>query len=375
MMTRVHDWLRSRVDEMCDDLRSLVEHESPSDSPDVLRACADFLAGRARELIRADVSIVEDPRGPHLDIRVHGEGGPPVLLLGHFDTVWPVGTLAARPYEQRDGIASGPGVFDMKAGIVQSLWTVHALKALGAPAPPIRLFFNSDEEVQSTRSRGRILDAARHSRAVLVLEPSQDGAVKTARKGAGRFEIIVHGRAAHAGIDPQTGRSAISELARVIRSLDELADEAAGTTVNVGCIEGGTRANIVADRASALVDVRVKTKSEAERVLSSIGALHPSRDGLEIDARGSFGRPPMERTPQIATLYEIARRIGSDLGIDLREVSTGGASDANLCAELGLPILDGLGAVGAGAHAMTEHVLIDAIPARAALLAGLLSAL
>ena len=357
------------------DLRRLVELESPSDDPTALANCARFIAARARELIRGDVRVLDEAEGPHVEVRVgHQEHGA-VLLLGHFDTVWPCGTLGERPYQERDGIATGPGVFDMKAGIVQCLWALSALQQLDKPAPPLRLFLNSDEELQSRRSRAHIVEAAQSARAVLVVEPSENGALKISRKGSGRFEIIVHGRAAHAGVDPAAGRSAISELARIIRELDAMTDLASGISVNVGVVEGGTRANVVAERARAIVDVRAVRQLDAKVIAARIGSIQPSRDGISVEVRGGFGRPPMERTPQTEALFRIAEEVGSKIGLDVRAVASGGASDANLCAGLGAPILDGLGAVGGGAHAVDEHVLIEEMPVRAALLAGVISAL
>ncbi len=355
------------------DLRRLVELESPSDDPGTLRSCAAFLANRARELTEGTVEVVDEPDGPHLDITV-GSGHPNVLILGHFDTVWPLGTIVERPYRESNGLAFGPGIFDMKAGLIQGLWAVHSLRTVQGRSPNIRMVFNSDEELQSRRSRPLIESAAAQSEFALVLEPSLAGALKTARKGVGRFEITIRGRAAHAGVDPASGCSAISELARVIGYLNGLRSPEDGSTVNVGVVSGGTRANVVAAEAHASVDVRVVDRDEAARLSALLLGLRPSRPGIEIAVVGGFERPPMERSRAIAVLFDAARRIGESIGLDLAEASTGGGSDANFCAALGVPVLDGLGAVGAGAHAVDEHVVLDAMPIRAALVAGLIDA-
>ena len=375
MTFTIHAWLRAHLKEMREDLREFVQMESPSDDPDALRQCASLIARWCGQLSDARVAVVDDPLGPHIDIRFGDATSVPVLLLGHFDTVWPLGTIRERPYLERDGLAFGPGTFDMKAGIVQCLWAIRSLIEVNGHAPPIRVFFNSDEEIQSERSRSYIVDAARNASVVLVLEPSQEGALKTARKGAGRFEICVTGGAAHAGVNPEAGRSAIHELAQIVRELTMMSDVAAGISVNVGVIAGGTRVNVVAAEARAEVDVRVVRHQDAESISRRICGILPSRDGIEVRVHGGFGRPPMERTPQTAALFQLAKTVGATLGLALSEVATGGASDANLCAPLGVPILDGLGAVGGGAHATNEHVDIDAMPSRAALVGELINIL
>lgn len=371
MRVQVLTFLQEHAREMRSDLQQLVELESPSDEPLALRRCAAFLADRAAKLTGGDIRVVEESAGPHLDIVV-GNAKPDVLILGHFDTVWPIGTIAERPYTEKNGIAFGPGIFDMKAGIVQGLWAVHALQRLEGRRPSVRIIFNSDEEVQSRRSRPLIESAARQSTTVLVLEPSLAGALKTARKGTGRYEVTIRGRAAHAGVDPASGCSAISELARVIEYLQGLASADGTTTVNVGVVSGGSRANVVAAEARASVDVRVADQSEAARLNALLIDLRPSQARIEIAVTGGFERPPMPRSPAIATLFGVARRIGESIGLQLEEASTGGGSDANFCAALGVPVLDGLGAVGGGAHAVDEHVILEAMPARAALTAGLI---
>lgn len=375
MMRSVLAFLRAHVDQMRADLRQLVELESPSDDAPALRRCADFIVHRARELTDGRIRVIDDAEGPHLDIVVGENDAPPVLLLGHFDTVWPLGTIRERPFADDGRLARGPGVFDMKAGLIQGLWAIHAIRAVHRRPPAVRVLFNSDEEIQSVRSRSLIEATARTTRAVLVLEPSLNGALKTARKGVGRFEISIRGRAAHAGVEPGAGRSAIGELARVIEYLHSLNDAAAGVSVNVGLAHGGTRANVVAANAHAVVDVRVVDSQQADVIDRAIRGLRPSRDGIEIEVTGAIIRPPMPRTPAIGELFAVAQRIGRSIDLELSETSTGGGSDANFCAALGVPVLDGLGADGGGAHAADEHVLIESIPSRAALVAGLIGQL
>jgi len=373
MIRELLRYLEAHQAEMRADLRRLVCEESPSDDPAALERCADVLAERASELTGGRVTVIAEAKGPHLDIVVGDDPVPPVLVLGHFDTVWPLGTIGTMPYRESDDVARGPGVFDMKSGLVQGLWAVHALTTVTGRPPPVRLFLNSDEEVGSVRSRPLIEAAARSARVVLVLEPSLDGALKTARRGGGRFTVSIRGRAAHAGLDPGAGRSAIGELARVVEYLHSLSDAARNTAVNVGVVSGGTRPNVIAAHARAEVDVRVTTPDEASRLEALIRGMRPSRDGIELDISGGFVRPPMPRTSEIGALFEQARDMAREIGIELREAAAGGGSDGNFCAALGVPVLDGLGAVGGGAHAEDEHVSLSAMPARAALVGAMVA--
>lgn len=374
MMHELLQYMQAHLDEIRSDLRRLVELESPSDDSRALERCSEFIADRARDLTSSPVRTIQQENGPHLDILVGQHEVPRVLVLGHFDTVWPIGTLAERPYRDNGHTARGPGVFDMKAGLVQGLWAVQALRLVLKRPPSVRLLFNSDEEIQSVHSRPLIEAAARKARTVLVLEPSLDGALKTARKGVGRFQVSIRGRAAHAGVDPEAGRSAIAELARVVEYLHSLTDLNLGTVVNVGVVSGGTRANVVAAEAHAIVDVRAVDLVEADRVSRLVRGLRPSRDGIEINVTGQITRPPMQRTPDVGKLFALAQRLGQMIDCTITEASTGGGSDGNFCAALGIPVLDGLGAVGGGAHSIDEYASIDCMPSRAALTAGLIAA-
>lgn len=303
------------------------------------------------------------------------DAGRPVLLLGHYDTVWPAGTLQEMPFEVEGGTAAGPGIFDMKCGLVQGLWAARALREAAYVERPVVLFCNSDEELGSRSSRTLIEEEAREAAAVLVLEPSQDGDLKTARKGAGRFRVSVTGRPAHAGSDPGRGVSAIEELARLTLELHGRSDPRTGTTLNVGVIDGGTRWNTVAAQASAEVGLRVVTAAEAERMTEIIFDLEPHREGSEVRVEGGMIWPPWERTETTVDLFRKARRLANELGFDVGEVLAGGASDGCFCAALGVPVLDGLGAVGGGAHAVDERVEVASMPSRAALVALLMASI
>jgi len=372
----VRTYVQDRLDDYLAELTALVEHESPSRDKAALDALAARIAARWIDLGAASVEIVDNPVGGHHVVGRFAGGldQRPTLVVGHFDTVWPAGTLARMPIRREGERLHGPGVYDMKTSLVLVNAAVEALAALGLSlSRPLTVLFTSDEEIGSPTSRALIEDLARQSEHVLVLEPPlADGSLKTARKGVGRFSLTVEGKAAHAGIAPEQGASAIVELAHQILKIQALNDPGAGTTLNVGLIQGGTTPNVVAPRASAEVDVRAVTADAAEAVERALLALGPVTPGTRVLVGGGINRPPMERSPAIAALFDRARSIGRELGMELSEGSTGGGSDGNFTAAIGAPTLDGLGALGAGAHADHEHVLIDSIPERAALLAALI---
>jgi glutamate carboxypeptidase len=362
---------------MLDALAALVEHESPSRDKEALDALACKVAGRLAERGAAVERIANPAGGDHVHAWIAPEGGgsvAPGLVLGHFDTVWPVGTLARRPFRVEGGRAYGPGVFDMKASLVLVEEAIGAVRTLGLRLPRgVAVLLTSDEEIGSPTSRPLIEAQARRSAYSLVLEPPLPGGpLKTARKGVGGFTVEVEGKAAHAGVEPEKGISAITELALQVSRINALANPSAGTTINIGRIEGGTTSNVVPAQALARIDVRATTQEEAARVERDLRALRPLTPGAALVVSGGFNRPPMERTPAVAALFERAREIGRSLGLELAEGSTGGASDGNFTAGLGIATLDGLGTLGAGAHAEDEHILIDTLPERAALLACLL---
>lgn len=302
---------------------------------------------------------------------------PHQLILGHCDTVWPIGTLQTMPARiDEEGVFWGPGSYDMKAGLVQGLFAVEALAAVKAgfvPVTPV-FFINSDEEIGSDESTRLIIRLARGADRCFVLEPSlgPKGDLKTARKGVGRFQITVRGKAAHAGLDPGKGASAILELSHIVQRLFALNDADKGITVNVGTIDGGLSPNMVAPESKAEIDVRVPTREDADRIEGAIHALRAETPGTEVIVQGSVRRPPMERTPRNQRLWQLARRSAEELGLEIEQASAGGGSDGNTTS-LFAPTLDGLGAVGAGAHAVNEHLIVDKMIERSALLARLLS--
>lgn len=370
----------ARLDAMLAELKNLVERESPSRDKASLDALADVLVARLAGL-GGNVERVANPEGgDHVLARFdfgHPEGVRPALVIGHYDTVWPKGTTAHRPFRVEGDRAYGPGVYDMKASFVLAATALEAIRASRFEHPrPAVVLFTSDEEIGSPTSRGLIEAEARAAEFALILEPPlADGSLKTARKGVGGFSVEALGRSAHAGVEPEKGVNAILELAHQVVRLHGLNEPKAGTTVNVGVIAGGTTSNVVPARARARVDVRVATAAEAVRVEAAIRALSPVLPGATLEVSGHFDRPPMERSPAIAALFERARSVAEKLGLTISEGSTGGGSDGNLTAAAGLPTLDGLGAMGAGAHAEDEHVVIGSLPERAALLAALMLSL
>jgi glutamate carboxypeptidase len=372
---RLTEHMKTRLGAMLEALEHLVRLESPSRDKPALDALCSTLATRFASLGLSVERLANPSGGDHLLMKTQEAGDePPALVLAHYDTVWPLGTLETMPFRIEDGRASGPGVFDMKASLTLAEFAIEAHSSLGVTPPrPITFLVTSDEEIGSPTSRAIIEEQGRQSAYVLVLEPPlPKGKLKTARKGVGRFRITVRGRAAHAGVEPEKGVSAVVELAHQILAVGALADPVLGTTVNVGVIQGGTTPNVVPAEATAAIDVRASTLGEADRISGAILGLSPVLPGARLEVSGGFSRPPMERTPQVAALYERARVLGKSLGLDLGEGSTGGGSDGNFTAALGLPTLDGLGASGAGAHADHEHVVIESLPRHAALLALLL---
>jgi glutamate carboxypeptidase len=366
-----------RRDGMLALLRELAAIESPSGDVEALMRCARVLADAcAAAGAETEFRAPDGPGAPHLLAR--WPGGPArVLLLGHVDTVWPVGQLARQPIVERDGRLFGPGVYDMKAGLVIALTGVDLARGHDAGGcPSVTLLATADEETGSATSRALIEALAREHDAVLVFEPAMPGgAVKTGRKGVGEFTVTVHGVSSHAGADPGAGASAIHELARQVLAMQALSDPARGLTLNAGTIQGGTRSNVVAETARAVVDVRISRLEDAARIEQALRALQPHDPRVRLEITGAVNRPPMERTPGVARLFELARDVAAGANWTLSEGATGGASDGNFTAALGVPTLDGLGAAGDGAHALHEHVEIKELPRRAALAAGLLGRL
>jgi glutamate carboxypeptidase len=370
-------WLAGHRDDMVADLVAYAEHETPSDDRALLAAGLAHVEGWVTDRLGATGSRARHESAEHGDVLVleyDGAGERSLTLLAHYDTVWSAGTLADWPVRIDGDRLTGPGVFDMKAGLVQAVWAVRALRAAGMAHPPLRLLLNGDEEIGSPFSRPLIEKASADAAAVLVFEAAAGGAVKTARKGVGLWDVHVRGLESHAGLDPTAGASAIDELARVVRTLHDATDLEAGTSVNVGVVRGGTRVNVVAGRAEAGVDVRVRTAAEQARIDAVVAGLRAHDPRAEVTTTGGWNRPVMERGPGIGALYALARAVAAQLGVDLAETAVGGASDGNFAAAMGRPVLDGLGAVGAGAHARHEHVSIEGMIERAAVAAGVLAA-
>jgi glutamate carboxypeptidase len=357
-------------------LKRLVLAESPSTHPEAQDEVLGIISEALAELGYAVRRLPGRSSGGHLYARPEQRErhAPVQVLLGHCDTVWPLGTLEEMPVAVADGVIRGPGVYDMKCGLAQMVFALRVLRDLDleTPVTPV-VFINSDEEVGSKESARHIRRLARVAERAFVLEPSlgPSGKLKTARKGVGRFSVTVEGQAAHAGLNPEEGASAILELSYLIQALFALNDPARGTTVNVGTIDGGLRPNVVAPQSKAVVEARVPTGEEARRVEKAILGLKPSTPGVRLRVEGGMGRPPMERTPRNQRLWERARELGGTLGLRLEEGVAGGASDGNTTS-LFTATLDGLGAVGDGAHARHEFAYADAMVERCALLVLLL---
>jgi glutamate carboxypeptidase len=378
----VREHLESRQGEMLALTRSLVETESPSGDVEGSRAVVKLLEDAARKIDGVtSVERIESPGyGEHLRVRAFAdarEHPDTILVIGHTDTVHPRGSVSERPWREQAGRIYGPGIFDMKANCAQALEVIRACSTLGlAPRCPVVLLLTCDEETGSMTGRALIEEGARASRGVLVLEPpASNGRVKTARKGTGLFTIEAHGIAAHAGLEPEKGASAILEIARQIERLHAMNEPARGITVNVGVVQGGTRSNVVAASASAEIDVRFSTTEEAKRLEEKILGAQSFDERVKLSITGSINRPPLERTEKVASLFNLARKVAALLDFDLGEASVGGASDGNFVAALNVAVLDGLGIDGDGAHATHEHIVIDDIARRGALLAGIIASM
>jgi glutamate carboxypeptidase len=358
-------------------MRALVEIESPSDDKAAVDRCVEAavemgagLGGKARRhRQRACGDVLELRFGPR-----SGEGTKPVMLLGHLDTVWPLGTLRTMPFRVADGRVWGPGTLDMKAGVAMGLAAIRALHEADALRRPVTFLLNSDEEVGSEASRPITEKLARESAAVFVLEPAQglSGAYKTMRKGVGDYTVRVRGVAAHAGVDFERGHSAIHELAWQLENVRGFTELERGLTVNAGVVRGGTRTNVVAAEAEAEIDVRIARAKDAARIEKKFRSLRARDRGCVLHVEGGLNRPPMERTRATVALYRRAATIAAKMGFHLAEASTGGGSDGNFTAALGVPTLDGMGAVGEGAHATHESVLEKDLMPRTALLAEMI---
>jgi glutamate carboxypeptidase len=374
---RVFTLLSQREEHMLHDLRQLVEMESPSGN----KQAVDMLGEQLRknfERLGAKVTMHHAKNyGDHMQAEFPGKAGKPILLLGHFDTVWDMGTLKTMPFKIEKGRAWGPGVYDMKVGIVMMMHAVAALReANGGDLPrPVTVWLVTDEEVGSESSRPTTEKLAKQSDAVFVMEPSQtlEGSLKTWRKGVGEYNVKVTGIAAHSGVDFEKGQSAIVELAKQIQKISGFVDMKRGLTVNPGVIRGGTRYNVVAAEAEVDVDVRIMQLKDAALVEKKFRSLKPFNKKCKLTITGGVNRPPMERSEKVLGLYRKAEALAKELGFKVTEKGTGGGSDGNFTAALGIPTLDGMGGVGEGAHATHESVIVEHIARRTALLAGMIA--
>jgi glutamate carboxypeptidase len=376
--SRVLDYVHGQKSSLVTLIHNLVDAESPSAHPEthdevrrVLRVALAEAGYESRE-----TGFADGPQHVFAKPANRPRGRPIQLLVGHYDTVWPIGTLARRPFTVNDDVIHGPGSFDMKGGLAQIVLALTAIRELQLETPVVPVvFINSDEEIGSRTSTRYIRRLAQRSDRALVLEPAlgEAGAIKTERKGIGRFTITVHGKAAHAGLDPEAGASAILELAHVIQALFALNDVERGITVNVGTVDGGIQPNVIAPHSKAVVDVRVPTVAAGKEIERVIHGFKPATPNVRLHIEGKIGRPSMEATPRNRRLWELAREQGAALGLDLAEVRAGGGSDGNTTSQY-TATLDGLGPVGDGAHAAHEHLLIGRTLERAALLTLLLIA-
>lgn len=370
-------WLAPQLPEMVRTLETFVRTESPSTEKPAADACAELIAKEWKKRGVTVELIAQKHRGAHIRIAKAASRSNPrgqLLVLGHYDTVYASGTLTKMPFRVAGGRVHGPGVFDMKAGIVQALFALDAMQHLQAElSKKIVFLWTSDEEIGSESSRKLLETEAKRSDAVFVLEPSlgSRGFLKTARKAVGEAEIVVHGRASHAGLAPEKGVNAIHELALQIARLREWNDHARGISVNAGLVAGGTRPNVIPDIAKAILDLRALHTTDMKKIEERLRGLRPILLGAKLEVRGGFNRPPLERRHSVE-LFQRASALAKKMGFTIGEATAGGGSDGNLTAALGVPTLDGLGAVGDGAHSNGEYIVALAMPQRAALLAALL---
>ena len=371
--------LAARQQMLLSKIRALVEIESPSDNKAAVDCCVEAVDAMAAAIGGRTKRHRRRAAGDVLEVRWAGSqrGAAPVLLLGHLDTVWPMGALAAMPFRIAQGRAWGPGVLDMKAGVAMALTAVEHLRESGGLRRPVALLLTSDEEVGSTASRPIVEKLARASAAVFVLEPAQGlgGAYKTARKGVGDYTVRVRGVASHAGVDFTRGHSAVHELAWQLEKIRGFTELDRGLTVNAGVIRGGTRTNVIAAEAEAEVDVRIARARDAVRIERKFRGLSVRDRGCRLEIEGGINRPPMERSPGTVRLFRRAATLARAMGFELSEAATGGGSDGNFTAALGVPTLDGMGGVGEGAHASNESVVLEHLLPRTALLAEMMRGL
>lgn len=375
MISEIYSWLEQNKKDLVLELEELVNTETPSDRKDLLDIFSITLAQKFSDLGAQTSFILEPKAGNHLRVE-YGKGEKQILILCHFDTVFSAGTVAQRPfaYDEEGEIATGPGVLDMKAGIISALWSLRAFHALSIePEIKVVILFNSDEEIGSRSSRPYIEAEAKKSDLVFVLEPGigPEGTYKLWRKGTGGFNVKITGKASHAGSNPEEGISAIEELSYVIQKIQNLNNPLTGTTLNVGVIGGGTRANVIAQEAWAKVDLRVMTAQEGQRVVQEVLSIEPV-GRAKVEITGNLSRPPMEISDKAIALYHQANSLAEKLGFSYPRGGTGGGSDGNFTAALGIPTLDGMGGVGHGAHSDDEYILTKHLTVRTAIIAEMI---
>lgn len=374
---QLQSYFEQRKGEILEFTRWLVEQESMTRVAEATDRLARNFGARLAEL-GAAVDYVSDPcYGTTVlgRFRINaGERPGQLMLVGHLDTVWPIGTLSRRPFRVEGDRAYGPGIFDMKSGVAIAFFAMRALKELGRPtARDVTIMMTCDEESGSPSSRALIEEETRRAHAALILEPPiPGGKIKTGRKGIAGFELTVHGRSAHAGTEPLNGVNAVTELAHQVLAIYSMNAPDRGTTLNVGVVNGGTLPNVIPSEAHALIDVRFQTAEEGARIAAEMANLRPVVPGATLEISGGINRPPMQRTPEVATLFERARALAAEIDFNLDEGSVGGGSDGNFIAAMGVPVLDGLGVDGAGPHAEHEHIIVSDITRRATLLARLI---
>lgn len=370
MNQRLINYIRANENDYLELFKKIIEYESPTHNKEAVDRLVDFIESYLIEYGVQVTRVSNERYGDHL-VGEWGEGDEPILFVGHIDTVWEMGTINSRPFTVKDDVITGPGVYDMKGGIFQALYAIKVMKELKIqPKNKVVFLINTDEEVGSPTSYTLIQEWAKKSKNVIVGEPGNlpGGSVKTGRKGFGIFDLVIEGISAHAGADPEKGASAIHEFAKQVQYLESLADIRKGTTINVGVVHGGTRANVVAAKVEAKIDLRVAIEEEANRIIPQILDLKPVNPKTKITITGGLNRPPFERNNKVIELYDKVKTLAAELGFDLPETESGGVSDGNITASVGAPTLCGLGVVGSGAHAVHENCLVSYIPNRIALL-------
>jgi len=376
-LSQIRDWLAPRKSEMVADLKEIVIMESPTHDKAACDKLCAVLADKFKELGGRVKVHRQKKAGDHLQVEFAGaKGRKPILLLGHYDTVYATNTLATMPWRESKGLVYGPGVFDMKGGIVQVMFALRALQAAGPLPRPVTVLLVSDEEEGSDTSRAITEKIAGRCEAVLVCEPAgRGGALKTARKGVGNFTIRVSGVASHAGLDFEKGQNAIIELSYQVHAAAAMTNLERGITVNPGIVRGGNRTNVVPSEAEAEFDLRIASKLDGDLMMRKIRALRAVNKKCKLQVEGGINRPPLERSPAVVALFLQAQKVAMELGFPVSEIAVGGGSDGNFTAGMGIPTLDGLGPVGDGAHSPRESVVAAEMPRRAALLAGLIATL